>query len=1539
MSENLNALIKLADEIHDELAAYRHTLNGLMGVDATPEEQDMVEAGESRLRGMFDEASDLMQAVEDELGADDADYREVRSRLMDDFRGLNVSCNRYVESKEKGFERVPEPEPEPEVEEAPEPEPEPEPVDEDLEFLDEDAEDPEVRKKAKAQREKARQEQYARQAKEAEDKARMEAQQKYDAEAERRRSGDAPTIGYEGPKYGTDYDNPRRDEAQGVPQPTEHKGPQIYNYDDILYCPDPGQAAGGPGHGPQSPQQFPGPSMQELAAAQYQREAHFEDMALSASTDRYGRPREDTPAYEPPDPYLKRSAEDILSEARHEVGDVSAQPSARPDYEAAGVFYGNIGTPESMPGHVDYGGHGACSYIPSPPPVGGSGEPGGFTVYTERRQQDAAPTPYAPGASIVEGESGRGGPSAYGHSGGSTIVTPSGMAFVAVDPAVAAATSSALNNPSLPRVHAAYGSTVFEGHGDMVGHEVKTDGYQVSRAVAGVMAMERIISMGPGADPAQLRASVDAARYVAPSLDQASLARVNQAIQAASGGRMQGFDAKGYQPARNPDGMHVNSLVADMAMGTSASRRNKVSETGHVVGRDRGTSAFTTFMEGSKIDALGGAIANSRAASVAKAMEGFAASRAGNAAQQLAGSLKSMVTGALTQGDYRENSAAVLRDGLAKLRTVSGITMGVPALLTTNGHIVRSAANGAARLEKGLYGGKAWSKLEGKEFAAAIKDQEKAVRSLREKLGDGKGPGKKAIAGDLRKAQGELREMKNLRSLRNESAGAVEASQITKKHTHLGHTNLRKVKADAKASVDGFRKMVKGKDFAEMRKAYGKGKLTGAINGNDSRLVKKIEADMERLAATQRGLRVQANAAIRGVPKAELAKFMGNKEAMAVLRSKMASGAALSKVEKAAAAKLRVMENSTMYHNRARFLKSLGKTKSLSETSGKIISNIRKKQARIKRSVTATVAMFGRALARGDDNLHGAATACSIGSNPFVHKGVKLTAKGSLKLVRVMGKASLLATKGGVWLIGGKPAVASLNAHIDVAKETAAAVKQVVKDIPTSAMRAAVNGASFAGKNAARLFEKAAPKTAGAVKDAAKGAKNAVGAVKRGAKKAAKKVGNTAGAKAAKAAANATKAAVSKAAQAVQKLTAAIGKIISFIGAALMWFFIIYFIALAAVLALTSSFGGGTETSDGKMDLSAYDAVITAEWSGYLDYMRNNLADDYDCERIRTFDVDSIAPNKKEILTMLSARCNQRVDEVGRSKWEPYLKYLTRNLNPYEAVVDIEYCSGCYCPSHSDGEGGTYYCSGCRCRGHRVLDVSLRPWVFDITNADTDPELKLSNGSTRTTVASVDDYSGTVVSGFPGWTDEYVLDLAIMVYSQDWTTLYVGIDSISAVEGHGFDLTDIVFDVDPDRPGDSTVPDYARQFLGEDGYRFYTYLGWTYRVPWCATFTSYCFEQIDPGFLPNRGFSSCGQFIQWGINNHIYTPRGSGYKPVAGDIIFFDWEPDGMQDHVGIVCGTDSEYVYTIEGNSGDRVKTKRYSLTSNCIFGYIAVP
>ena len=102
----------------------------------------------------------------------------------------------------------------------------------------------------------------------------------------------------------------------------------------------------------------------------------------------------------------------------------------------------------------------------------------------------------------------------------------------------------------------------------------------------------------------------------------------------------------------------------------------------------------------------------------------------------------------------------------------------------------------------------------------------------------------------------------------------------------------------------------------------------------------------------------------------------------------------------------------------------------------------------------------------------------------------------------------------------------------------------------------------------------------------------------------------------------------------------------------------------------------------------------------------------------------------------------------------------------------------------------------------------------------------------------------------------------------------------------------------------------------------------------CACFVSWCADQsgcIQSGVIPK--FSLCSDGVKWFESKGRF--RDGSYTPVAGNIIFFDWGNNGTIDHVGIVESVSGGTVNTIEGNSGDKVARRSYSIGSSNIYGY----
>ena len=124
------------------------------------------------------------------------------------------------------------------------------------------------------------------------------------------------------------------------------------------------------------------------------------------------------------------------------------------------------------------------------------------------------------------------------------------------------------------------------------------------------------------------------------------------------------------------------------------------------------------------------------------------------------------------------------------------------------------------------------------------------------------------------------------------------------------------------------------------------------------------------------------------------------------------------------------------------------------------------------------------------------------------------------------------------------------------------------------------------------------------------------------------------------------------------------------------------------------------------------------------------------------------------------------------------------------------------------------------------------------------------------------------------------------------------------------------------------------QIGNQGGEPFWTWYGFSSRVDWCAIFVSWCEDQcgyIDAKTAPSFALVSDGS--NW------FMDRGQWLEPTetpqAGDLIFFDWEQDKSRDHVGIVTSVVDGKVFTVEGNSSDRCRQKRYAIGDPVIYGY----
>ena len=131
----------------------------------------------------------------------------------------------------------------------------------------------------------------------------------------------------------------------------------------------------------------------------------------------------------------------------------------------------------------------------------------------------------------------------------------------------------------------------------------------------------------------------------------------------------------------------------------------------------------------------------------------------------------------------------------------------------------------------------------------------------------------------------------------------------------------------------------------------------------------------------------------------------------------------------------------------------------------------------------------------------------------------------------------------------------------------------------------------------------------------------------------------------------------------------------------------------------------------------------------------------------------------------------------------------------------------------------------------------------------------------------------------------------------------------------------------------------------DDSMHGYTRYGDWYGSPygdWCAMFVSFCLHYAKVEGMP----------LNWGVRPWIEELTelqlyhvAEEYTPNPGNLVFYDWEGDGLSDHVGIVAevieATDagSAKIRAIEGNSDNRVQYVTYEKQDARILGYAALP
>ena len=104
-------------------------------------------------------------------------------------------------------------------------------------------------------------------------------------------------------------------------------------------------------------------------------------------------------------------------------------------------------------------------------------------------------------------------------------------------------------------------------------------------------------------------------------------------------------------------------------------------------------------------------------------------------------------------------------------------------------------------------------------------------------------------------------------------------------------------------------------------------------------------------------------------------------------------------------------------------------------------------------------------------------------------------------------------------------------------------------------------------------------------------------------------------------------------------------------------------------------------------------------------------------------------------------------------------------------------------------------------------------------------------------------------------------------------------------------------------------------------------------APWCDAFVDWCFYRAFGISLAKEIL--CGDFDDYTVNSAGYYKNANRWTgvPARGHQVFFK-NSSGIC-HTGLVYKISGSIIYTIEGNSNNRVMTHSYSIYDNGIAGY----
>lgn len=116
----------------------------------------------------------------------------------------------------------------------------------------------------------------------------------------------------------------------------------------------------------------------------------------------------------------------------------------------------------------------------------------------------------------------------------------------------------------------------------------------------------------------------------------------------------------------------------------------------------------------------------------------------------------------------------------------------------------------------------------------------------------------------------------------------------------------------------------------------------------------------------------------------------------------------------------------------------------------------------------------------------------------------------------------------------------------------------------------------------------------------------------------------------------------------------------------------------------------------------------------------------------------------------------------------------------------------------------------------------------------------------------------------------------------------------------------------------------AQKYIGQGGARFRKFCGLPGGAAWCNAFVDYIANEggVSSLYFNGKKETYCPSSIKWCNKNLALLPA---YLALPMDIIYFDWEKNGVPNHIGFVRAKKSTTeIYTIEGNTNGGVVAQK---------------